>query len=281
MDDNVIKSKVADMQWRTLVQSIRNSSKSSIKNCLAVADVSGSMGSISRGNVYAGQINNPSPIYPCVALTLLLSELAVEPWRGSFFTFSESPSLEYIEPTLPLSQRSNKLSRSAWGMNTNFYAVFQLILTRAKSRQLAPDDMIRTLFVFSDMQFDEAGGRSFGETQYQRIKREFDEAGYRIPEIIFWNLASRAGGTPKPVTAGQTGVSLMSGYSGSLMKYFLDREDGDEEVVEVEVEVEVRDGSGSVQKVMTKTKTVKENNPSETMMAVISKPSFGGVVVVD
>jgi hypothetical protein len=73
----------------------------------------------------------------------------------------------------------------------------------------------------------------------------------------------------------------MSGYSGSLMKYFLDREDGDEEMVEVEVEIEVKDESGAVQKVMTKTKTAKENNPFETMMAVISKPSFAGVVVVD
>jgi hypothetical protein len=271
-----MKGKVADLQWRTLVQSIRNSAQSSLKNCLAVADVSGSMGSFSYGSQDVNA--SPQPIYPCIALTLLLSELAVEPWHGSYFTFSSQPSLEYISPALRLSDRARNLSRAHWEMNTNFHRVFQLILAKAQLSKLAPEDMVKTLFVFSDMHFDQAGGCNFGETQYTTIKREFDAAGYQIPEIIFWNLASRARGTPKPVKADQPGVSLLSGYSGSMMKYFLGREE-DEDIVEVEVEVKDEAGDIVVKKV--KTKTTKEYNPFETMMAVISKPPFSGVVVVD
>lgn len=274
MSKDLVRSKVADLQWRTLVRSIRNSTASSLKNCLAVADVSGSMGCIGYGG---RDVNNPQPIYPCIALTLLLSELAVEQWQGSFFTFSAYPSLEYISPALSLSDRARRLSDADWCANTDFIAVFKLILSRAKSSKLNPDDMVKTLFVFSDMQFDEAGGCNYGETQYLEIKREFEAANYEIPEIIFWNLSGSNTGTPKPVKAEQPGVSLLSGYSGSLMKYFLGRED-DDDLVEVEVQVKGEDGT--VQVVKTKA-AKKETTPLETMMAVISKSAFSGVKVLD
>jgi hypothetical protein len=128
--------------------------------------------------------------------------------------------------------------------------------------------MIQTLFVFSDMQFNTATNGLLNETYYQTIKRQFDQAGYTIPQLIFWNLAAASGpgGTPKPVTAGQSGVSLMSGFSGAIMKYFIGQED------------EQRTGEqGS--RVMGK--PVKEHNPLETVLAVIAKPSFSGIVVVD
>lgn len=261
-------SQIADLQWQSMVQSIRNSSRSSLKNCLAVADVSGSMGSIhGPGHMRWGASHGSiCPIFPCVALTLLLSELAAGPWNGSFFTFSSTPTLEYINPALPLSDRATKLSTAHWNMSTNLSAVFNLILTRAQAHCLAPKDMVRTLFVFSDMQFNTATGGLFNETYYQTIKRQFEQAGYVIPQIVFWNLAAspRKGGTPKPVTSGQSGVSLMSGFSGAVMKYFLGQ--GFE-------------AAGEANRVTGRPLT--DDSPLQTVMAVIAKPSFSGVVVVD
>jgi len=40
--------------------------------------------------------------------------------------------------------------------------------------------MVKTVFVFSDMEFDEAGGRKY-ETDYMLIERKFAEAGYPLP----------------------------------------------------------------------------------------------------
>lgn len=43
-----------------------------------------------------------------------------------------------------------------WGMNTNLQAVFELILQKALAAALKPEDMVKTLFIFSDMEFDAA-----------------------------------------------------------------------------------------------------------------------------
>jgi hypothetical protein len=289
MGTDEVASRVADLQWTALVNSIKNSSTSALKNCLAVADVSGSMGSIRPYYQQQRDDHATSPIMPCVALTLLLSELAGEPWHGNFFTFSSDPSMEYIDPAMKLSERAQKLSTAHWAMSTNVRSVFRLILLKAKEAKLAPADMISTLFIFSDMQFDSCGGAAFGETVYQTLKGDFEAAGYQIPELVFWNLAGRASGTPKPVSADQRGVSLMSGYSGALMKYFLGRQAGeDEEEVESEGgngaededDMVVVGDTGKTESVKPK-KTKKKDNPLETVMKVIAAPSFSGIKVVD
>jgi hypothetical protein len=271
MGSDDLKSRIADHQWQSLVSAIKNSSTSSLKNCLAVADVSGSMNSSDQS---ASSRQVPPPILPCIALTLLLSELSVPPWSGTFFTFSSDPKLVFIDPTLRLSERADKLGRADWGQSTNIYGVFKLILAKALRANLAPADMIGTLFIFSDMQFDIAGGTQFTEPVYQTVKREFEAAGYRIPELVFWNLAARAW-TPKPVGFDQPGVSLISGYSGSLMKYFLGRETDEDEAEAVVVE---KDGQVPSPRVK---KTSMEDSPLETLMKVISAPSFSGIRVVD
>ena len=286
MGSDQVASRVADLQWTALVKSIKNSSTSALKNCLAVADVSGSMGSLRPYGNYRNDV--PDPMLPCIALTLLMSELAVEPWHGNFFTFSSEPSMEYIVPAMKLSERAAKLESAHWGMSTNVRSIFELILAKAKEAKLAPADMISTLFIFSDMQFDECGGAAFGETVYQVLRRDFEAAGYTLPEIVFWNLSGRASGTPKPVSADQRGVSLLSGYSGALMKYFLGRQAGEDEEDEGEESEEGEDEDDMVvveddsKAASVKPKeTKKKDNPLETVMKVIAAPSFSGVKVVD
>ena len=107
-------------------------------------------------------------------------------------------------------------------MNTDFQKVFDLILEVAVNGNLKEDQIIKRVFVFSDMEFDQASANRW-ETDYEAIQRKFREKGYgsAIPEIVFWNLRdSRA--TPVPGT--QKGVALVSGYSKNLMKLFLDND---------------------------------------------------------
>ena len=61
-----------------------------------------------------------------------------------------------------------------------FQATFDLILNKAVAAKLPRDEMVKTLFVFSDMEFDEAGGDKY-ETDYMLIERKFAEAGYPLP----------------------------------------------------------------------------------------------------
>ncbi|KAK3223752.1 hypothetical protein Dsin_010777 [Dipteronia sinensis] len=84
--------------------------------------------------------------------------------------------------------------------------------------------MIKRLFVFSDMEFDQASKNPW-ETDYQAIVRKFTEKGYGsvVPEIAFWNLRHSIS---TPVTGKQKGVALLSGFSKNLIKLFLNN-DGD------------------------------------------------------
>ncbi|KAL6281567.1 hypothetical protein ACE6H2_018448 [Prunus campanulata] len=109
-----------------------------------------------------------------------------------------------------------------WGGNTNFQKVFDLLLQVAVKGRLKPEHMIKMIFVFSDMEFDQASTNSW-ETDYQIIQRKYNEKGYgnAIPQIVFWNLRHSLS-TPVPST--QPGVALLSGYSKNLMKLFLDND---------------------------------------------------------
>lgn len=254
------------------------SSGSKLDNCLAIADVSGSMGSY-----LSGDKKRPQPINVCIALTLLLGEVTTDPWRGMFFTFSEVPCAAFIDMSLPIRERAIKLQQADWGQSTNFHTVFELILAKAQEEQLAPDQMVSTLFVFSDMQFDAAGGKQQGDTEYAAIRRKFEKAGYVMPELVFWNL-SAGDKTPVPVKGDQEGVSLMSGFSGAQVKYFLSAKGVKEEddwVMANEDEDDVAEGTLSAEAEAKPKGEKKRDSPIETLRKVLAAESFKGIKIYD
>lgn len=241
-----MKVKVIEGQWNTLVQRIKDSG--TLSNAIAIADVSGSM----ESPVFPDQTR---PIDSAIALALLIAEVAQPPFGGAFITFSERPVVQRVNnPAWNLGQKVDAIGHAHWGMSTDFVAVFeQLILPMAIENKLKQEDMVKRVFVFSDMQFDQAtrGGEHGFASSYERIKAKFREAGYEMPELVFWNLAGGRAGylggptgndpvAPKPVTAQEQGTALVSGYSQGMLKVFLDggsfeddvKEDEEEEIVE-------------------------------------------------
>jgi hypothetical protein len=194
---------VADLQWQRMVDDMRALGK--LSNCVAVCDVSGSMSGL--------------PMDVCIALGLLVSELSDDPWRGRVITFSEHPEIHRIAGDT-LSEKTDFVRNMDWGMNTDFQAVFDKILEVAVGAGLPAEKMVRRVFVFSDMEFDQASGQPW-ETDYEAIVRKFSEAGYGavVPEVVFWNLRDSKA---VPVMAGQKGVALVSGFSKNMLKLFLD-----------------------------------------------------------
>jgi Domain of unknown function (DUF2828) len=85
-------------------------------------------------------------------------------------------------------------------MHANFNAVFtKQLLPMAKEAQLPKDEMIKRLFVFSDMEFDESSVQSGAdwETEHRKVVKAFEEAGYDVPEIVYWNLQGARGAKPE------------------------------------------------------------------------------------
>lgn len=269
--ERVVKSKISDGQWKTLVQRIKDSG--ALESSMAVCDVSGSM--------FSPQLQDgTSPMHSAIGLSLLISEVAQPPFQGAFITFSERPSVAQVDLSKPFSEKVASMSQADWGCTTNFTGVFEdLILPMAQKHNLKQEDMIKRLFVFSDMQFNEATeGSDKWETSYQRIAAKYKEAGYELPELVFWNLAGGRGeGAPKPVTVDDNGTSLVSGYSQGMLKVFLDG-GGFEEPEEEEdaVVVQVTE-DGDVQAVATKAKA----DPLSLVKKAISHKAYSMLEVVD
>ncbi|KAK9665756.1 hypothetical protein RND81_14G133800 [Saponaria officinalis] len=163
---------VAELQWARMVDDL--SKKGKLNNCMAVCDVSGSM--------YG------DPMEVSVSLGLLISELSESPWKGKLITFHENPKFHTIKGETLL-EKTNFIRRMDWGGSTNFQGVFDRILEVAVAGKVPEEQMIKRLFVFSDMEFNQASTSRNWETDYMVIQRKFKAAGYQnVPEIVFWNL---------------------------------------------------------------------------------------------
>jgi hypothetical protein len=115
-----------------------------------------------------------------------------------------------------LVQRMQQLRRSGWGYSTNLLAVFNLILDSAVRENISQDEMPTKLLIISDMEFDEADSN---RTNLDLIRDLYAESGYKMPEIIFWNVNGRAGNSPAQVR--DKGIGLVSGCSPSILKSVL------------------------------------------------------------
>lgn len=264
---------VIEAQWKTMVEKLRESG--TLENCMAVCDVSGSMGNL-RSQAKDTQVR---PILPAVALSIVLSQVSREPWANSFITFSAKPQIVKIDPTAGLVETAMKMNTADWDMNTDFNAVFtKLILPMAIQHKLPKEEMIKRLFVFSDMEFDESQERGTREwtTEHEGVAKAFEEAGYDLPEIVYWNLQGARGA--KPVKADWEGVAVMSGFSSNMLKTFMESGAVEEEdaVEEVEENVELEDGVVVVQK-----KAKAKMTPEDVMKKALNKPSYATLVAVD
>ncbi|KAL4628836.1 hypothetical protein ACB092_05G266600 [Castanea dentata] len=132
---------VAELQWKRMVDDLLKKGK--LSNCIAVCDVSGSM---------CGK-----PMNVCVALGLMISELSEDPWKGHVITFDTNPTIQMVQGD-SLSEKTEFIRNMNWGGSTNFQAVFDQILDVAVQADLTEDQLIQKVFVFSDMEFDEASG---------------------------------------------------------------------------------------------------------------------------
>lgn len=201
--------KVIQAQWDGLVAHIQK--QGTLSNALAISDVSGSM----RG----------LPMNNAVSLGLLIAAVAQPPWKDVVMTFSADPIFNQFDDdsTPSIASKVQKLLLADWGQNTAFDKVFDLILSRAVASKVPKEGMVKQLFVFSDMQFDEAGGDAY-KTAHERIKAKFEEAGYDMPQLIYWNLECNTSSWVCPVTEDEQGTALVSGFSANILKLFLEGE---------------------------------------------------------
>lgn len=259
-----VEEEVIKLQWKALVQSILENG--SLSECIAVADVSGSMMSPRLAD-------KTTPLHSFVALSILIAQVTKAPFNNAIISFTDRPHFIDLVPDTTLTEMYYQIEREGTGYSTDFIAVFRQILSRAKAAKLAPESMIKKVFVFSDMEFDSCqssySGRSYA-THHEIVKGEFETAGYELSEMIFWNLAHGRGKTLKATRADVPRMAMISGYSAAMVKVFLDGGDFEDEEEFEEVQ---EDGT---------TKTMKkEMTPLDVMKKAVYHPSFAGLKVYD
>lgn len=196
-----------DALWNALPDYTRGN------NALVVADVSGSMSGV--------------PMSMSVSLALYFAERNKGQFKDYFMTFSGEPRLQKVVGK-NIREKMNSIETAQWDMNTDINKVFKVILDTATRNKVSLDEMPSTIYIISDMEFDEAED---GKTNFESIEEMYTNSGYKRPHLVFWNVNALQ--KQVPVTQGEGGTSLVSGSSQSTFKLVVEGKTPVETMLEV------------------------------------------------
>ena len=190
---------VAEAQWKALPNYAGD------KNILVMADTSGSM-----------TWNGGDPMATSISLALYFAERNEGAFKNMFMTFSSEPEIIEVDEHQSLSAKLSEIMRAPWGNNTDFEAAYRLILNLAVKNHVPAKDMPEAIVVISDMQFDTACYGSNNRTYVAHWRDAFEEHGYTVPRLVFWNVNSAYKNTQ--ASKDDIGVTLLSGSSATQFK---------------------------------------------------------------
>ena len=197
---------VAEAQWKALPNYLDGSTE----RFLPVVDVSGSM-----------QCGVPSTTMSCmdvaVSLGLYISERNEGVFKDVMMTFHTSPEMFKISGSL--SERNQKTRNMPWGGSTNISAVFSTLLAAAKEHKVLESEMPTSIIIVSDMEFNVAFRDGQRVTAFDDARQQYEDAGYKLPKIVFWTVNARQGNVP--VKSNEQGAALVSGFSPAILKSIL------------------------------------------------------------
>ena len=187
-------------QWKALPNHVGDA------NILPMIDTSGSM--------LIGSV--PSPMLIALSLGLYLSEKNTGKFKDLCLTFSRKPELMKLSGDVI--QCAFQLQKSEWMMDTDIEAALKKILDIAVKGRVPQTEMPSALVIVSDMQFNACVDNS-DESYMEMMTRMYEDAGYSIPSVIFWNMNGAK--TNIPVRHTDKGTALISGYSPNILKAVL------------------------------------------------------------
>lgn len=192
--------------WKALPDTVNG-----VGNTIVVADGSGSMdiGKVGNTDVTALEVAN--------ALAIYFAEHSSGVFKNKYITFSSHPQFVDFGACQTLTDKLQTAYLHSEMTNTNIKAVFDLILSTAVKNEVPQEEIPRNVLIISDMEFDFAYCEgSFNERLFETIGKEYAEAGYKLPRLVFWNICSRTGTIP--VRENENGVALVSGFSVNVCK---------------------------------------------------------------
>lgn len=195
-----------ETQWRQLPNYVEENT-----NALVISDLSGSM-----------TCSNYLPISSSIGLAIYFAERNKGAYHNIFIPFSTDAHIAEVRgETLAQKIKSVFAAGNNYCGSTNLEAAFNKVLEIAVAHKVAKEDMVKSLIVISDMEIDSATNdysRRRGDewSFYDTMRCRYEEAGYDIPNIVFWNVNSRH--DIFHADANREGVQLCSGQSAATFK---------------------------------------------------------------
>lgn len=179
------------------------------ENALVVVDGSGSM--------YVG---TPAPIDVAISLGMYFAERNKGVFNNHFITFSETPQLVEIKGS-DIAEKIYYCMSYNEVADTNIQAVFELILNTAIENKVPQNELPATIYIISDMEFNRCT-EDADITNFEYAKKLFEENGYKLPQVVFWNVNAR--NNQVPVKKNEQGVALVSGSSPKLFNMIVNHD---------------------------------------------------------
>jgi len=99
----------------------------------------------------------------------------------------------------------------------NLERAFENVLNVACANHVPQDEMVKSLIVISDMEINECASTSWGF--YDAMRERYANAGYEIPNVVFWNVDSRH--DTFHADKDRKGVQLCSGQSAATFQQLM------------------------------------------------------------
>ncbi|MBP5775547.1 MAG: DUF2828 family protein [Clostridiales bacterium] len=195
--------KVLDTTWNALENYVNSG------NTLVVVDGSGSM----YCSCFATQ-----PAAVAESLGIYFAERNKGAFANCFITFSANPRLVKIKGSDIFEKVKYCMSFNEVA-NTNIEKTFDLILNTAVKNRLKQADMPSRLIIISDMEFDCCASDA-SMTNFESAKAKFAAKGYKLPQVVFWNVNSF--NRQQPVRMNDRGAILVSGMSPQIFAMLKD-----------------------------------------------------------
>lgn len=186
-------------------------------NTICVADGSGSMtSSVGGTNVTALDVAN--------ALAIYFAEHSSGEFKDKYITFSSRPQFVDFSNASTLREKISIALKHNEVADTNIEAVFDLLLKTAIDNNLSQEEIPTNVLILSDMEFNGAVSYSCRrKTLFREIEQKWNDAGYKMPRCVFWNILSRTG--TLPVNKHENfPVALVSGFSPAICNMVLSGE---------------------------------------------------------
>ena len=223
---NYHPSETERLMWDKYWANLKDYYNGREENGIAIVDVSGSMSGI--------------PMEAAVSMGAYIAERGKGLFQNHFITFSGNPELVEFNG-IDIYDKFYRARQADWAMNTNIEAVFNLLLTTALREGVKKNEMPETLYIFSDMEFDQCittgpashdrygshtspriSSESRMETLLEGIARKWAAKGFELPRVVFWNLNARQNNIP--AMGGR--FSYVSGFSMNMVEQILSGHDG-------------------------------------------------------